>query len=66
MTPVIAAILGLAWGFVADRISARWPAHEDGSIRRIDWRTIVVIVAAGAALWATEARFGGRPRRARS
>jgi leader peptidase (prepilin peptidase) / N-methyltransferase len=53
--------VGLAWGFVADRISARWPAHEDGSIRRTDWRTLVVVVAGGAAFYATVARFGENP-----
>ena len=36
--------LGLAWGYGADRIAARWPAHEDGSIRAIDWRTSLVVV----------------------
>lgn len=56
-----AALLGLAWGFVADRIAARWPAHEDGSIRRLDWRTILVVLTGGAAFGATVARFGGSP-----
>jgi leader peptidase (prepilin peptidase)/N-methyltransferase len=41
------AAAGLAWGLVADRIGARWPAHEDGSIRRVDWRTPVT-AAVGA------------------
>ncbi|MEA2027308.1 MAG: prepilin peptidase, partial [Chloroflexota bacterium] len=39
---VLAAILGGVFGFGADRISARWPAHEDGRVRRLDWRTLVV------------------------
>lgn len=42
-----AGAAGLAWGVVADRIAARWPAHEDGSVRPADWRTLVV-AAAGA------------------
>jgi leader peptidase (prepilin peptidase)/N-methyltransferase len=59
--PLIAAVLGLVWGFVADRISARWPAHEDASIRAIDWRTVLVVLAGGAAFYATVARFEGKP-----
>jgi leader peptidase (prepilin peptidase)/N-methyltransferase len=35
------AVAGAAWGLVADRIGARWPAHEDGSTRPLDWRTVV-------------------------
>jgi leader peptidase (prepilin peptidase)/N-methyltransferase len=59
MDVAIAVLLGLAWGFASDRIAARWPAHEDGSIRRLDWRTVLVVAAGGAASWATLARFGG-------
>jgi leader peptidase (prepilin peptidase)/N-methyltransferase len=59
--PLIAGVTGLVWGLVADRISARWPAHEDGSIRAIDWRTILVVLAGGAAFYATVARFEGNP-----
>jgi leader peptidase (prepilin peptidase)/N-methyltransferase len=57
-----AALVGAAWGFVADRIAARWPAHEDGSIRAIDWRTVAVIAAGaiGPALLAE--RYGGDAR----
>jgi leader peptidase (prepilin peptidase) / N-methyltransferase len=44
------ALVGAAFGFAADRLAARWPAHEDGSIRPIDWRTpLVVLVGAVAA-----------------
>ena len=60
MSPLLiaAAIVGAAWGFVSDRIAARWPEHEDGSVRRIDWRTPVVVTvgAAGPALLAD--RYG--------
>jgi prepilin signal peptidase PulO-like enzyme (type II secretory pathway) len=55
----LVAGLGLAWGFASDRIAARWPAHEDGSIRAIDWRTLLVVLLGGAAFGATVARFGG-------
>jgi prepilin signal peptidase PulO-like enzyme (type II secretory pathway) len=58
---IVAAALGLAWGFVADRIAARWPAHDGGAIRRIDWRTLFVVLLGGAAFAATVARFGSSP-----
>jgi prepilin signal peptidase PulO-like enzyme (type II secretory pathway) len=57
--PVIGgAIAGLAWGLVADRIAARWPAHEDGRIRPVDWRTPVVALAGAAAGALVIDRFG--------
>jgi leader peptidase (prepilin peptidase) / N-methyltransferase len=54
----IAGIAGAAWGYAADRIAARWPAHEDGSIRPRDWRTWLVVVAGAVSAGATVARFG--------
>ena len=51
------ALAGLAWGVIADRIAARWPAHEDGSIRARDWRTIVVPLIGGAAMADLGQRF---------
>jgi prepilin signal peptidase PulO-like enzyme (type II secretory pathway) len=48
---------GLAWGLVADRISARWPAHDDGSVRKVDWRTAVVAVFGAVAMGAVPQRF---------
>jgi len=62
LSPLLAAALGLGWGFAADRLAARWPAHEDGSTRRIDWRTPLVVILGGLAFAATVARFGGEPR----
>jgi leader peptidase (prepilin peptidase) / N-methyltransferase len=56
------ALAGAAWGFAADRLAARWPAHEDGSIRRIDWRTPIVVVVGGLAFAATVATFGADSR----
>ncbi len=50
---------GLAWGLVSDRIAARWPEHEDGSVRRVDWRTVVVAAVGAIALGALPGRFGG-------
>jgi leader peptidase (prepilin peptidase)/N-methyltransferase len=57
----IAALIGLAWGLVSDRLAARWPAHEDGSIRRVDWRTPVVALVGAAAFAGTFVRFGAEP-----
>ena len=54
-----AALLGLGWGFLADRLAARWPAHEDGATRPIDWRTPLVVLVGGVAFALTGARFGG-------
>ncbi len=51
---IVAAVVGAGWGFVADRIAARWPEHEDRSTRVIDWRTgaVVIFGAVGPALLA--------------
>ena len=59
LTPLAAvlAVLGGVWGFVADRIAARWPEHEDGSVRAIDWRTPVVVVVGVLVLGALTLRF---------
>ena len=59
LTPlaIVLALLGGAWGFAADRIAARWPAHDDGSIRRIDWRTPIVVVVGALSLGALTLRF---------
>ncbi len=54
---MVLALVGLVWGFVADRIGARWPAHEDGSIRRIDWRTPIVMVVGAGALYLLPQRY---------
>lgn len=54
---LLLAVAGAAWGFVADRIGARWPAHEDGSVRPIDWRTPVSVIVGGIALALVPLRF---------
>jgi leader peptidase (prepilin peptidase) / N-methyltransferase len=56
--PITIAAIGAAWGFASDRLAARWPAHEDGSIRAIDWRTLVVVLVGAAAFAGTVLRFG--------
>jgi leader peptidase (prepilin peptidase)/N-methyltransferase len=59
---VLPGLAGLAWGIGSDRLAARWPAHEDGSIRGVDWRTPIVAIVGAWAFAATVARFGGDPR----
>ncbi len=66
---VLFGVAGAAWGLAADRIAARWPAHEpeldddDGTIRAAgwvrspDWRTLVVTILGGVALAALPSRF---------
>jgi leader peptidase (prepilin peptidase)/N-methyltransferase len=70
--PVLAVGLGIAgaaWGLAADRVGARWPAHEAetdemgaivrqaGWVRPVDWRTVVVTILGGASLGALALRF---------
>jgi leader peptidase (prepilin peptidase) / N-methyltransferase len=57
----IAFALGIAFGYGSDRLAARWPEHEDRSVRKRDWRTPVVTIAGGLAFAATVARFGANP-----
>ena len=58
---VALGLIGLAWGVAADRIAARWPSHEDGSVRAIDWRTVLVPVVGAVALAALPSRFADPP-----
>jgi len=59
MTPLAIGlgIAGLAWGLVSDRLAARWPEHDDGSVRPVDWRTFVMAVLGAAVLAALPGRF---------
>lgn len=61
MEPIVIAggAAGLVWGLVADRIAARWPAHDDGSIRAADWRTVAVAVAGALGGGLLVERFWG-------
>jgi leader peptidase (prepilin peptidase) / N-methyltransferase len=45
-------VLGAMWGLASDRISTRWPEHDDPFVagRRPDWRTAVVAVFGAASL----------------
>jgi leader peptidase (prepilin peptidase)/N-methyltransferase len=53
----IAAVLGAIFGFGADRLSSRWPLHEDAALRAIDWRTATVILAGAASFGALASRW---------
>ena len=59
---VVVGAIGVAWGLVADRIAARWPPHEDGSVRAVDWRTAAVAVAGALAFALLYDRFAAEPR----
>jgi leader peptidase (prepilin peptidase) / N-methyltransferase len=53
------AAAGAAWGIAADRIAARWPAHDTEIIRAPDWRTAVLATLGVVAAGALPGRFGG-------
>jgi len=61
---LVFGLCGAVWGVASDRISARWPAHEDGSVRRLDWRTPIVAIFGALALAAVPIRFGDAAERA--
>ena len=61
---LVFGLSGAVWGVASDRISARWPAHEDGSVRSVDWRTPVVAIFGALALAAVPIRFGDPAERA--
>jgi len=63
MTPVVVAavLIGATWGFAADRLAARWPAHDDGTVRGTDWRTLAVVVTGAAGLGLLAERFADQP-----
>jgi leader peptidase (prepilin peptidase) / N-methyltransferase len=54
---LLAGIGGALLGAGADRLAARWPAHPDGSIRPLDWRSVVVVAASAVAFAALGARW---------
>jgi leader peptidase (prepilin peptidase)/N-methyltransferase len=59
LTPLVIglALVGGVWGIAADRIAARWPVHDDGLVRAIDWRTPIVVVVGALSLGALTLRF---------
>ena len=58
---VVLALAGLAWGVLADRISVRWPEHDEGFVagRPVGWRTAVVALFGAVGLGALAGRFEG-------
>lgn len=54
---VVAAFLGAVFGFGADRLSARWPLHEDETVRGLDWRTAAVVLGGAGAFAALAWRW---------
>lgn len=46
---VVAVIVGAVFGFGADRLSSRWPEHEDETVRGFDWRSVAVVVGGAVA-----------------
>lgn len=60
---LVLGLAGLIWGLAANRIATRWPAHEEGPVRGLDWRTLVVAVFGAVAMAAVPARFGDTDER---
>ncbi len=62
LTPlaILFAVVGGAWGLVADRIAVRWPEHDEAELpggRAPGWRTAVTVVVGSAGLAAVPVRF---------
>ena len=53
----VATILGAIFGFGADRLSSRWPLHEEDGVRGLDWRTAAVTIGGGGAFAALAWRW---------
>ncbi|MFN8518786.1 MAG: A24 family peptidase [Chloroflexota bacterium] len=50
-------VAGAAWGVLADRLAARWPAHPDGAVRSVDWRSVAVVAASAVTFALLLARW---------
>lgn len=59
--PLVLAASGAMLGAFADRLASRWPRHEDGVSRSIDWRTVVV-PATGLVVFAALVLRWSEPR----
>jgi len=47
--PIAAAVVGALYGLAVDRLSVRWPDHEEDCRRRgLDWRTAAVVFTGAA------------------
>jgi leader peptidase (prepilin peptidase) / N-methyltransferase len=59
---IVFAVVGGAWGIVADRIATRWPEHDEPELpgdRPAGWRTVVNGAIGAVALGALPSRFDG-------
>ena len=54
---LLAALFGAVLGFAADRLAARWPLHEDGRVRPLDWRTAAVTIGSVTTFGALAGRW---------
>ncbi|CAN5603845.1 hypothetical protein BH23CHL8_BH23CHL8_27420 [soil metagenome] len=56
---ILVAVVGAVVGVAADRLAARWPAHEDGVVvpRHPDWRTAAAGAGGAASLGGLAARW---------
>jgi leader peptidase (prepilin peptidase) / N-methyltransferase len=57
----VAAVLGGLLGLAADRLSTRWPEHDEEHPpgRAIDWRTLVTVAVGAVAFALLPGRFAG-------
>jgi leader peptidase (prepilin peptidase)/N-methyltransferase len=51
------AAMGAVLALLSDRLAARWPAHEGGRVRALDWRTAAVVAAGALAFGALALRW---------
>lgn len=58
---VAGALAGGVYGLVVDRLAARWPRHADGQVRRLDWRSAVMAVAAAVTYGGLAGRWTESP-----
>ena len=59
----VASLVGAAFGVAADRLSTRWPAHEEGYVPRpIDWRTVLIAIIGAIVSAVLVARWSAEPR----
>jgi leader peptidase (prepilin peptidase) / N-methyltransferase len=63
LSVVAFAVFGAIFGLAADRLSVRWPEHEEGYRRRgLDWRSAVVVTVGAIFFGGLAVRWGSDPR----
>jgi leader peptidase (prepilin peptidase)/N-methyltransferase len=63
MAVVALAVFGAIFGLAADRLSVRWPEHEEGYRRRgLDWRSTAVVTVGAIFFGGLAFRWGNDPR----